>query len=173
MVNCFSRVWLFETLWTVAHQAPLSMGFSRQEYWSGLPCPPPTQGSNPHLLCLLHLQVDSLPLAPLGYCYILSPLLLWTELLSPALDSRLWQWDISQSDGLQKSELNCVVRLLVLCLSHHCGKSFPGSFCPPNKHRKQIWVQPYQEAEPSWASGGQLTLQPPEQNTLLSQAIEL
>ena len=39
--------------WTVAHQAPLSMGFSRQEYWSGLPCPPPgifpTQGSNPGL----------------------------------------------------------------------------------------------------------------------------
>ena len=29
------------TPWTVAHQAPLSMGFSRQEYWSGLPCPPP------------------------------------------------------------------------------------------------------------------------------------
>ena len=29
------------TLWTVASQAPLSMGFSRQEYWSGLPCPPP------------------------------------------------------------------------------------------------------------------------------------
>ena len=29
------------TLWTVAHQAPLSLGFSRQEYWSGLPCPPP------------------------------------------------------------------------------------------------------------------------------------
>ena len=31
----------FVTLWTVAHQAPLSMGFSSQEYWSGLPCPPP------------------------------------------------------------------------------------------------------------------------------------
>ena len=31
----FSRVWLFVTLWTIAHQAPLSMGFSRQEYWSG------------------------------------------------------------------------------------------------------------------------------------------
>ena len=29
------------TIWTVAYQAPLSMGFSRQEYWSGLPCPPP------------------------------------------------------------------------------------------------------------------------------------
>ena len=37
----FSRVWLFVTLWTVAHQAPLSMGFFRQEYWSGLPCPAP------------------------------------------------------------------------------------------------------------------------------------
>ena len=32
---------LFATLWTVACQAPLSMGFSRQEYWSGLACPPP------------------------------------------------------------------------------------------------------------------------------------
>ena len=41
MLSCFSRVRLFVTLWTVAHQAPLSMGFSRQEYWSGLPCPPP------------------------------------------------------------------------------------------------------------------------------------
>ena len=36
-----SRVLLFATPWTVAHQAPLSMGFSRQEYWSGLPFPPP------------------------------------------------------------------------------------------------------------------------------------
>ena len=37
----FGRVWLFATPWTVARQAPLSMGFSRQEYSSGLPCPPP------------------------------------------------------------------------------------------------------------------------------------
>ena len=36
-----SYVRLFATSWAVAHQAPLSMGFSRQEYWSGLPCPPP------------------------------------------------------------------------------------------------------------------------------------
>ena len=35
-----SRVWLFTTLWTAAHKAPLSMGFSRQEYCSRLPCPP-------------------------------------------------------------------------------------------------------------------------------------
>ena len=37
----FRRVGLFATPWTVARQAPLSMGFSRQEYWSGLPCFPP------------------------------------------------------------------------------------------------------------------------------------
>ena len=46
------------------------MGFSRQEYWSGLPFPAPgdllTQGLNPRLLCLLHWQVGSLPLAPPG-----------------------------------------------------------------------------------------------------------
>ena len=37
--SCFSCVWPFVTLWTVARQAPLSMGFPRQEYWNGLPCP--------------------------------------------------------------------------------------------------------------------------------------
>ena len=41
MLSHFSCVQPFVTLWTVAHQAPLSLGFSRQEYWSGLPCLPP------------------------------------------------------------------------------------------------------------------------------------
>ena len=40
MLSPFSHVQSFVTLWTIAHQAPLPMGFSRQEYWSGLPCPP-------------------------------------------------------------------------------------------------------------------------------------
>ena len=55
---------LFATPWIVAHQIPLSMEFSRQEYWSGLPFPIPrifpTQGLNPCLLCLLQWQSDSL-----------------------------------------------------------------------------------------------------------------
>ena len=69
VVVVFSRVWLCHR-WTVAQQARLSMGFSRQEHWSGLPlllqgtCP--TQGSNPRLLHLLHWQVGSLPLSHLG-----------------------------------------------------------------------------------------------------------
>ena len=41
VLSHFSHVRLFETLWSIAHEAPLSMGFSRQEYSSGLPCPPP------------------------------------------------------------------------------------------------------------------------------------
>ena len=57
-----SHIWLFATPWTVAHQAPLPVGFPRQEYWSGLPFPSPgdlpDQGSNPGLL---QSQVDSLP----------------------------------------------------------------------------------------------------------------
>ena len=44
-----NRVQLFATPWTVAHQAPLSVGFSRQEYWSGLSCPPPVDLPNPEI----------------------------------------------------------------------------------------------------------------------------
>ena len=113
LLSCLSHVQLFAALWTVACQAPLSMGFSRQEYWSGLPCPPlgdlpdwiepaslsvscigrqvmttcttcpcdsPGKNTgyhaflqgifltrlNPRLLCLLHWQAGSLPLAPPG-----------------------------------------------------------------------------------------------------------
>ena len=58
----------FETPWTVAHQAPLSMGFSRQEYWSWFKSLLQeiflTQELNPRLLRLLHWQAGSLPLAP-------------------------------------------------------------------------------------------------------------
>ena len=56
---------LFANPWTVARQAPLSMGFSRQEYWSGLPWPPPGDLSNPGIkLSSPTLQVDSLPSEP-------------------------------------------------------------------------------------------------------------
>ena len=64
LLNCIQ---LFVTHWNVAHQSPLSMGFSRQEYWSGfLQGIFSIQGLNLHLSCLLHWQVGSLPLAPPG-----------------------------------------------------------------------------------------------------------
>ena len=60
VLSLFGRVWLFATPWTAARQAPLSMRFSKQEYWSGSPFPLqgifPAQGSNP---CLLHWQAVS------------------------------------------------------------------------------------------------------------------
>ena len=46
-VYSLSTVRPFATLWTVAHQVALSMEFSRQEYWNGLPCPPPGDLPNP------------------------------------------------------------------------------------------------------------------------------
>ena len=45
LLSRFSHVWLCVTLWTVAHQAPLFLGFSRQEHWSGLPFPSPMHES--------------------------------------------------------------------------------------------------------------------------------
>ena len=68
MLSCFSCVQPFVTLRIVAYWAPLFLGFSGQEYWSGLPCPPPRDLPDPGirppcLLCLLHWQASSLPLA--------------------------------------------------------------------------------------------------------------
>ena len=70
MLNHLSHVRLFATQWTVACQAPLSMGFSRQEYWSELPCPPPgdlpNPGTKPRSPGSPALQADSLPLIHWG-----------------------------------------------------------------------------------------------------------
>ena len=70
LLSRFSHLQLFATLWTAAHQAPLSLGFSRQEYWSGLPCPPPGDLPNPGIEptspASSALQVDSLPLSHQG-----------------------------------------------------------------------------------------------------------
>ena len=76
MLSHFSRVQLFATPWTVAHQSLLSLRFSRQEYWSGLLCSPPgefpNQGIEPGFPAL---QADSLPLihqgSPIKIVYVL------------------------------------------------------------------------------------------------------
>ena len=70
VLSRFSCVWLLVTTWTIACQALLSVGFSRQGHWNGLPCPPPgdllTQGSDLCLLRLLHWQAGSLLLSHRG-----------------------------------------------------------------------------------------------------------
>ena len=60
VLSCFSHVWLFAALWTIAHQAPVSMGFSWQEYWTGLPFPSPGY--------LPNLRIKPEFSAPLGTC---------------------------------------------------------------------------------------------------------
>ena len=69
-VFSLSCVQLFATPWTVAHQTPLSMGFPRQEHWSGLPFPPPGDlpdpGIEPASPTSPALQADSLPLEQSG-----------------------------------------------------------------------------------------------------------
>ena len=92
MLSC---VQLFATPWTVAWQAPTSTGFSKQEYWSGLPFSPPedrpNQGLNLRLLHLLHWQVDSLPLSHLGLYVGNNTLANWCEELTHL--KRPWCWE--------------------------------------------------------------------------------
>ena len=81
-----SRVGLFVTLWTVvAHQAPVSMEFSRQEYWSRLPFPTPGNFPDPGIetasLHLFHQQASSLPLCHLG-----SPICKYNAILYKGLE---------------------------------------------------------------------------------------
>ena len=70
VLSHFSPVWLLETSWTVAFQAPLSIGFFRQEYWSGLPCPPPGDLSWPrdqtHVSCIFCIAGGFFTTEPLG-----------------------------------------------------------------------------------------------------------
>ena len=77
LLSRFSHVQLSVTPWTVAHQAPLSMGIPQARIleWVAVPSSrgsSPNQGSNPRILCLLYWQMGSLPLAPPGKPQILS-----------------------------------------------------------------------------------------------------
>ena len=67
LLSCFNHVRLFATIWAVACQAPLSMEFSRQEYWSGLLVPSPGALPDPGIESgSPTLQADSLPTEPPG-----------------------------------------------------------------------------------------------------------
>ena len=66
VLSHFSHVQLFETLWTVACQAPLSMRFSRQEYWSGLPCAPPEDLPDPGIKPVSYISCIAGRLYPLS-----------------------------------------------------------------------------------------------------------
>ena len=99
MLSRFGRVRLFVTPGTVAHQAPLSVGFSRQEYWSGLPCPPPGDlpdpGTEPMSSLAPALQVDSLLLS-----HWESPTLVHRLQQTAFADKRLFETSLLSITGL-------------------------------------------------------------------------
>ena len=88
---CVHHVQLFVTLWTVAHQVPLCMWFSWQEYRSGLPFPPPEDIPNPGIKpkapAVPALQEDSLPTEPL------------TILILGYTLAEVWQWKPDHLDA--------------------------------------------------------------------------
>ena len=99
-VKSLSCVRLFVTPWTVAHQAPPSMGFSRQEYWSGLPFPSPGDLPDPGIEPgSPTLQADALPSELLGNRLISNNKQLVNNL--PALQET-WVRSLSQEDPLEK-----------------------------------------------------------------------
>ena len=80
-VKSLSRVRLFATPWAVAYQVPPSMGFSRQEYWSGLPFPSPGDLPNPGIKPRSPaLQTDALPSEPSGKLNYRPPLCVYLTL---------------------------------------------------------------------------------------------
>ena len=125
-LNCFSCVRLCATLWTVtapptaqALSVALSMGFSRQEHWSELPCPPPGDlpdpGIKPTSLMAPALQVDSLPLSHWG-----SPLIIITTILKSSVFiilkiHSLFLFKSKPSEKLKKKKIKICLPL------NHCG----------------------------------------------------
>ena len=114
-------------LWTVAHQAPLSMGFSRQEYWSGLSCPPPGDHPNPGieprltLYCLSHQRdvflIPGLGRSPGGrqgnlpqYSSLENSMDsgAWWAIVHSIAKNRTWQKWLSMPRGLEAETGRCI-----------------------------------------------------------------
>ena len=102
VLSCFSHVWLFVTLWTAPRQASLSMGFSRQDYWSGVPLPSPGDLPDPGIKPPFPAwQADSLPSEPQGkpsvvinnFCFMAT----WCEELTHL--KRPWCWERLRAGG--------------------------------------------------------------------------
>ena len=115
-IYLLSHVQLFVTPWTVAHPFPLSMGFPRQEYWSGLPFPPPGDPPDPGIKpTSLVWQADSLPLNHLG-----SPFLFYRNSHAIIDMPNTYTTIITLADRSR-----CLTQMLAPVLSNGCLASFP------------------------------------------------
>ena len=104
VLSRFSLIRLFATLWTVACQAPLSMGFSRQEYWSGMPFPPSGDLPNPEI------EPESLRSLALAGRFFTT---------SATWEGHFWGYHCSKSSGIQalgsRSAVPTPAWVLIMC----------------------------------------------------------
>ena len=118
MLGRFSRVRLCATLWTAAHQAPLSTGFSRQEYWTGLPFPSPKEANAATAKSLqscptLCNPIDGSPPGSAISGILQARTLKWVPFPSSMHESEKWKWirsvmsDSSRLHELQPTRLFC------------------------------------------------------------------
>ena len=147
LLSRFSCVQLFVTPWTVAHQAPLSMGFSRQEYQSGLPFPSPEDLPNPGIkpasLEAPALQTDSFPLSHQGSPWLMRQIT-QTQSMTTALMPILLLGEnlrVSQSPSPTRTSL-----------------SVPSSVLSPPSPPLSLLHVPGLEQPPPWSSGHQSLL---------------
>ena len=118
-VKLLRHVWVFATPWTVTYQAPLSMGFSRQEYWSGLPFPSPGHLPNPEIEPgSPALQADALASEPQGIFFfkISRPhdfrWRIWVSCIYRCLEkggllNNYWSTTLHPNTGLKESCITC------------------------------------------------------------------
>ena len=124
-VRHFSCVWLFVTLWSIVHQAHLSMRFSGQEHWSGLPCCPPGDLPGPETkhtsLASPALWADSLPLShlgsPISLTYGLNFLKKWYKLFAKYKQTHWFKDRLIVTKGEE------LIRSLWLACTHYCIQS--------------------------------------------------
>ena len=94
-MKSFNRVRLFATLWTVAHQAPLFMGFSRQEYWSRFPFPSPGDLPNPEIEPKSPaLEADALTSKPPGKKNGMDESICRARIEMQMLRMDIWTWQV-------------------------------------------------------------------------------
>ena len=130
------HVQLFVILWTIAHQAPLSMGFSRQEYQSGLPCPPPGDRPNPVIKPVSPVA----PASSRGFNALTTPLKgHWTIIIFPIIQFSLHNFSLNghfysltvqwEARTMYVYACVCTITFVSICIIKKCKWTMLSSTC--------------------------------------------
>ena len=121
VLSRFSHIRFFATIWTIAHYIPLSMGFSRQEYWSGLLCFPPGDLSSPGTEPASFMSPQFSPVQSLSHVRLL--VTLWTAARQASVPiTNYWSLlKLKSTESVFPSKCSSAV------ISSSCPQSFPAS----------------------------------------------